>query len=109
MARVGEGLARLGLWVETTVENLPVSNLALSGKAAYAFSQVLRFVAIAVVYTAFATAMGVIRTWGQLARPSVWDSILAALTSPISGVIFFFFFAVMLRRVLFRLDDKGDS
>ncbi|MCB9764655.1 MAG: AarF/ABC1/UbiB kinase family protein [Alphaproteobacteria bacterium] len=108
-SRVTEGMARAGLWLETAVENLPVSNLALSGKAAYAASQALRF------FVATATLLGsaIIARFliGNVAgwEASLIDHIKAICLSPLTAAALFLLFSLTLRRILFRLEDKGDD
>lgn len=108
-ARITEGMMRLGLWVEATVENLPVSNLALSGKASYAAAQVLRSgVAIFAIFLfVFVARATVFFAQDQPVPPIV--HIRAILTNPLFGLAVIILLSLTLRRILFRLDDKGDD
>ncbi len=107
VARVSEGLIRVGLFVESTVENLPVTRLALSGKAAYVASQVLRLGVTLAILLVGATVVHVLATLDSPERLRLIQHAALAARHPVTGVLLFGVIAVTLRRILYRLDDKG--
>lgn len=108
-ARIGEGLLRVGLFLETTAENLPVSHLSLTGKFAFAASEVLR---LGVLLTALTIVGTVARQVMVLQDGGAWQLgvlLLSTLTAPAFLAISFLLLALTLRRILFRLDDRSDD
>ncbi len=106
-ARLAEGFNRAMVWLELTVDNLPVTNLALSGKAAFVASEALR------AFARFLALLVVTMTWvfgSSLALGvyiSPYTTLLTALQHPAFAVSFFLLLLFSARRVLFRLNDKS--
>jgi len=106
-ARVTEGAGRLGLWLENTAENLPVSNLALSGKAAYAVSQSFKLASASLLMLLIGMAFDAALTGASWTEWGTVDRVVAVTLHPLYGTLVFAVAALTLRRILFRLDDKG--
>jgi ubiquinone biosynthesis protein len=106
--RASEVMLRLGLWVESTTENPPVSYLALSGKAAYGVAQFVR------TFGRLALVLGLGILWRVAHEVNTGDSVdlvldfFSVVRSPWYGTVVFLWLALTIRRVLYRLDDKGD-
>ena len=108
-ARVTEGAGRLGLWLENTAENLPVSNLALSGKAAYAVSQGFKLATASLLMLLIGMAFDATLTGATWTEWGTVERVVAVTLHPLYGVLVFAVASLTLRRVLFRLDDKGEG
>jgi predicted unusual protein kinase regulating ubiquinone biosynthesis (AarF/ABC1/UbiB family) len=106
VARTAEGLSRLGLWIETTVENLPIANLALSGKAATVISELLRYLfRCGGIYALTVGGLLLFRlSRGMSIDPFalLWDGVRL----PALWILLAMFGIFSLRRVLYRLEDK---
>lgn len=108
-ARVGEGLLRLGLFLETTAENLPVSHLSLSGKFAFAAAELLR---LGVLITSLAVGSTLLRQAMVLRDGGDWalgELLLSTVLLPAFLTVSFLLLALTLRRILFRLDDRSSD
>lgn len=108
-AQVVEGLKRLGLFIEGAVENLPVSRLALTGKAAYAASQLLRLGVMLLVFVMTAAGLRTVTSWFGDSPLNFWDSLKIIALHPVTDALGFALVAATLRRILFRLDDMGEE
>lgn len=98
VARLGEGVQRVLGYVEATVENLPVSNLALSGKAAYAVSQLVR---------AAGWTLALLAAFTLVQPAGSWPSAVGGAAQSAGFVVCALVLAAStLRRILYRLDDK---
>ena len=106
--RFSEAMLRLGLWVESTTESPPVSYLALSGKAAYASSQFVRTLARLSAILGIGVVWRVASHWTSGAGVDLVGDVLSVARSTWFGLVACVWCAFSLRRVLYRLDDKGD-
>lgn len=106
-SRTLEGLQRLGVWVESTVENIPVSNLALSGKAATVAAEALRMAFRAVAVVGLSVAAVLLQRLRAGEVPDLRADLWRGATHPAAMVVIGLLVLLATRRVLFRLDDKG--
>jgi hypothetical protein len=106
-ARLAEGFNRAMVWLELTVDNLPVTNLALSGKAAFVASEALRTLArfLALLMVTMTWVFGSSLLVGHYVNP--YQALVNALQHPAFAVAFFLLLLFSARRVLFRLNDKS--
>ncbi len=108
MGRVSEGLNRFGTWVESTIENLPVSYLALSGKAAYAIARFVRLAGICLVILGLGVAARAFHTAAWGGTVDVMAHLSEVAFSGWYAISVSLLLAFTIRGVLFRLDDKGE-
>lgn len=108
-ARAFEGLQRLGLWVESTVENLPVTNLALSGKAATFVAETVRLLFRIGLLFGVSVAVVIIQQLRLGEVPHLTADVLRGLKHPLTLTLVGLLILFSTRRVLFRLDDKGSD
>lgn len=106
-ARTLDGLQRLGLWVESTVENLPIANLAMSGKAATMAAELVRLLFRAGAVGLLAFAILAFQRVQSGAPPSLGALVRETLGHPGFLIAVGLLLMMSTRRVLFRLDDMG--
>jgi ubiquinone biosynthesis protein len=112
VARLSEAATlaqRVGFFVETRLENLPITNLAMPRKAAYAASVMLQTVTLGLL----AAVLGIgLRVAGSVARGKPVDFSLAAsqvVHHPAYIALVTVLGLIAVRRLLFRLGDKDSA
>ncbi len=102
---VSAGAQRLGFWVEMATRNPPVDFMAVSKKASYVASAVLRFTAATLsLFVVFAVGAHV--TAAVTGRePDLGHLVESVPGNPVFLGVLVLLAAVTLRRILFRLDD----
>lgn len=102
-------LSRVGFWVESMTENLPISNLSMTSKGSHVASELLSLVMRSVVLlVGLGVALGVWRI--AHGEPVAFRAILQQiLGNPIVRVLLGLYVLATLRSVQFRLLDKDPN
>lgn len=97
-------------YLRRVVEKLPMANLAMPRKAAYAASVLLQFTAVAVLGLTLASGATMARSvWLGLGAGTASQALLTTLSSPVTLALLGLLAVVGARRLLFRLSDIDEA
>lgn len=98
-------IARAQLSMEAAVEKAPIAYVAASKKSGHALSQFLETVLLLSKITAIWLAIQVGLHWREYGEVNLLTELHSVVTYPAFLVLIALFFAIMARRIQFRLDD----
>ncbi|MCK6525496.1 AarF/ABC1/UbiB kinase family protein [Myxococcota bacterium] len=108
-ARGLRAVDRLGFWVESMTENLPISNLSMTSKASYVLSELL---ALVMQWAGLIVGLAALVGGWRLAHGvpvAPWPLVVELLEAPLVRLVLALTMVFALRRVQFRLLDKDPA